>query len=1120
MKNTKPFLLLLLMSLAWNSSSLAQWASHESVLSRHTWYKIGVTEDGVYGLDYATLNALGVDVQNLNPAKIRLFGNVPGVLPEENANERYDDLSEIAIHVTGADDGSFDAQDQVLFYGRGPMLMTLNELNYYQYERNPYTDTLYYFLCVDSGVDGLRIQDKPSAAINEETEVIQTFLDYVFHESDELSPYASGRTWYGDLFTAQEMYEEFTVDLPDLVTSEMVRVESKVLGRCKTPFTYNLKINDNIIVNNQNIKGYQDREYGEEHKAIKTFLSASDHLTLRYELNPTEANPMVFIDFFALNYWRELRFHGREMAFRLIPRQLLSRVSRVQMEGVGSGVTCWDVTDPLHPYRQELLEESGTTFFGVSIQEECFYHLFEPSGVKQVASCYPIPNQNLHAIADAEMLVITPKVFWNQSEALANFHREEDGMNCVLADVSEIYNEFGTGTSDPTAVRDFIRMVYQRSGGNLKYVLLMGKGTHDYRNIKGLDNNFVPTYETANSPYLEVYSMCSDDYFGLMDESEGFNCDGKVDLGIGRIPITTPEQGDAVIAKILHYSDLSYSNGIWKNNHLFVADNDSKFYPEYADKLDHVLDTAGRVAMTKKLYLDAYPIVSTPSGDRIPLANQTLMDYFDKGVSVLSYIGHGGVKSLSAEWVLSVSDILALDNYDRLPFIHTATCEFSKFDNPNVVSGGELLLLNSHGGAIALLTTLRPTQSMTNQLLSVSLHDHIYDRVDQKPMRFGDIYREAKSDPHYYSKSNIVYALFGDPALRFSYPDRNIRTDKVNGETVGEGVMNVSEMGSIEGVVLDPDNKVDTKFNGILEYRVYDTKSNYTTLGNFGVPWDYSYYHDVLYEGKVSVVKGRFSFEFPVPTDVNHGSGTGCLSYYAYDSIRKVEANGVCEKLKFSSTDVSAQTDFDGPEIKMYWNSPVFVNGDVVARQGVLYADLFDEHGIYHYNVSIGRDIVLKSNLQGYDNMILNDVYEPSLDDYRRGRIALPMDGLEEGTYIFTLKAWDTQNNSSEVELTLVVARNTMMANVYNFPNPFKGETYFNFVNGDLTDNLFVVVEIFDVFGRHVAHFEKETASEGGVVPPIPWDGSALKAGLYVYKLTVTSSDGKSVSVSQRMMRQ
>lgn len=1123
MSHTKTIGFLIGMALACATPSWAQWHTQRSVLNENTWCKIGVTEDGVYAIDYATLQALNLDVDGLNPNHFRLFGNAPGVLPEENDSDRFDDLTEIPILVTGATDGSFDQQDQVLFYGSGPVTMKLNSADYYNYEPNLYTDTLYYFLCVDGNVPGQRIQESPLGSSLPATSVITVFPDYLYHESEELSPYASGRVWYGDLFTAQEGSKDFVFEVPGLVHSMPCRITSKVLGRCKTPFSYNLTVNDSTIVNQYTIPKYGDYDYGKEHLVTKRFQSVVDRFVVHYAINPSSANPMLFNDYFVLNFWRELRFQGGEMAFRIISSQMETPVATVQLDNVGSTVECWDVTNPMNPVKQPLEYHSGAASFDLSSgNEERRFQLYEPSGLKPVGSCRVIPNQNLHGITEAEFLIITPRVFWNQSEALAEFHRSNDGMNCVLADIQEIYNEFGTGVNDPTAMRDFIRMVYLRSNGNLKYVLLMGKGTHDYRDIKGFHNNFVPIYEIATDTQDEVNSMCSDDYFALMDSNEGKNCSGKVDLGMGRIPITTPEQGDAVVDKIKHYADLSATHGIWKNNHLFMADNDMKTYAEHADEFDHILDTSWRVAMTKKLYIDSYPIITTSVGKRIPEANAKLMDYFEKGVSVFSYTGHGGVKSLSSEWVLSISDILAMSNYDRLPFIHTATCEFSKFDNPNVVSGGELLLLNDRGGAIALLTTMRPTLAPKNKELSKSLHDHLYDKVDHRPMRFGDIYRVVKSDPKFYKKENIVYVLFGDPALRFGYPSQEIQTEKVNGFSVANGEFGLVEqgVGSIEGYVAGLDSDIDADFNGVVEVKVYDIKSEYTTLGNFGYYYNYSFYNDVLFEGRASVNHGRFSIQFPVPAQINPGEGVARVSYYAYDSIRNVDANGVFDRIVIEALDPSSIVDNQGPEMKLYWNNPDFHNGDVVPRRGVLYADLFDEHGIYHYNVSIGRDIVLKGNVPEYDNKVINDWFEPAVDDYQRGRVAFPITGLDDGTYELTLKVWDTQNNSSEETIYFTVRQGAIVTQARNFPNPFSGETWFTFDHGDMTDRLSVVIDIYDVLGRKVSTLQKETFAEYGVVNPIPWDGSALLPGVYLYRITVTNSEGKSKSMSQRMVKQ
>lgn len=1083
----------------------AQWEVHESVLSDHSWYKVGIVEDGVYGIDYASLQSLGVDVQSIDPLRIRLYGNAPGILPEGNNEERYDDLTEIAIQVTGSEDGSFDTNDRILFYANGPVNMRRNELNMFDYERNPYTDTIFYFLCVDADGLGLRIQEKPSVQTGPETPVVTSYQDFIWQESEEVSPYASGRTWYGDLITGQDGFREFVYDLPDRDVAHPVRIDSKVLGRNTDSFTYNLKINDLNIVSGFAFRAYKQREYGVEHNADRSLIVKINPIKVRYEINPSSSNPMLFIDYFTLDFWRALRFRDHGVGFRILPEQIIDFVGKVQVEDVHPGVYCWDVTDPLHPYLQQVQIQSGIMSFGIDDTMERRFHLFDMDGIRQVASMYPIGHQNLHGITDAELLIITPRVFWSQSEALADFHREMDAMNCVTVDVKEIYNEFGTGISDPTAIRDFIRMVYLRSQGNLKYVLLMGKGTHDFRCIKGVDNNFVPSYQAATNAHLEVDSKCSDDYYALMDADEGLNCEGLVDLGVGRLPITTPEQGDAMVEKIKHYADLSHNHGLWKNNHLLVADNDVITYPNYAETLGLILDTIFHQVNVQKLYLDSYPLVTTPSGVRVPQANEVLMDDLEKGVCVMSYTGHGGVKGLATEQVVSVSDIQSMDNYDRLPFVHTATCEFSKFDNPTEVSAGELMMLNPHGGAIAMLTTVRPTHAHNNQYFSRSFHERVYEKSGLQNLRMGDIYRLTKTDR--YSKANIVYVLFGDPALRFNYPIDEVQTERLEGDAVRK----------VEGFVSRPGGAIDNQFNGELDFRVYDQKTNYSTLGQFdGNVMDYSFFHDVLFEGKVSVVNGRFSLQFPVPANISFGNNTARLSYYAYDSIRNVEANGVYEDLFLNG---SATVDNQGPDIHLYWNSPDFENGSSVTRRGVLYADLFDEHGIYHYNVSIGRDLVLKSSIPEYDNMILNDCYEPALDDYRRGRVAIAVGDLEDGTYSFSLKAWDTQNNSSEAEIVFVVQQGALLSQVYNKPNPFADETWFTFTHGDMTDHLSVVVEVFDVLGRRVAMFQRETESNEGVVTPIGWNGSALRSGLYLYRLTVTNSEGKSRTVSQRMIK-
>jgi len=197
----------------------------------------------------------------------------------------------------------------------------------------------------------------------------------------------------------------------------------------------------------------------------------------------------------------------------------------------------------------------------------------------------------------------------------------------------------------------------------------------------------------------------------------------------------------------------------------------------------------------------------------------------------------------------------------------------------------------------------------------------------------------------------------------------------------------------------------------------------------------------------------------------------------------------------------------------------------VVEGNGTLYADLYDAQGIYHYDFSLGRNIMLNSNASGYDNLRLNDRYEPTIDDFCRGRVVLPVSDLTPGSYRFNLKVWDMQDNPSEADLWLVVGEEAdiFLAQVRNYPNPFSEETYFTLAHFGDDGEFDLCIEIFDVMGRRVNRIAKRVSATGGVIEPVRWNGhdqygNSLRNGIYTYRLTLTDDSGKSRSVSQRMV--
>ena len=332
-------------------------------------------------------------------------------------------------------------------------------------------------------------------------------------------------------------------------------------------------------------------------------------------------------------------------------------------------------------------------------------------------------------------------------------------------------------------------------------------------------------------------------------------------------------------------------------------------------------------------------------------------------------------------------------------------------------------------------------------------------------------------------------------------------------------------MVTVEGRVEKEDGQIDTRFNGTLWVQFYDQKTKLKVLFDDNESRNVYFHDDVLYKGQVSVTAGKFSLSFQVPKDIKSGSGEPRFSFYAFDTIRGIDAMGKFSDLTLGGTDPSMMPDDQGPNISFYWNTPEFENGQSVERQGVLCADLYDAQGIYHYDFSIGRDIVLSSNHMAFNSLVLNNHYEPALNDFRRGRVTIPLSGLEPGTYEFTLKVWDTQDNASEADLWFVVDDDLFLSQVRNFPNPFSDETRITLTHEGEDGNFDVNIEIFDIMGRPVQRLFKRVSASNGVIEPILWNGcgysgSPLSSGVYLYRLTLTDENGYFRTVSQRMVIQ
>ena len=163
-------------------------------------------------------------------------------------------------------------------------------------------------------------------------------------------------------------------------------------------------------------------------------------------------------------------------------------------------------------------------------------------------------------------------------------------------------------------------------------------------------------------------------------------------------------------------------------------------------------------------------MVKIPSGIRYPDANAAINKAVADGNLIINYTGHGGETGWSGELILTVEDIDSWTNAGKLPVFVTATCEFSRFDNPERYSAGEMLITKPNAGAVALFTTTRLALATSNFKLDTSFFRHLMDRgPDGEYLKLGDMIRIAKNMNA--NNTNIKnFVLLGDPAQSIAFP--------------------------------------------------------------------------------------------------------------------------------------------------------------------------------------------------------------------------------------------------------------------------------------------------------------------------------------------------------------
>ncbi|GAB4028464.1 type IX secretion system sortase PorU [Spirosoma koreense] len=1119
-----------------HSNTLAQ-----SVLRSGNWIKIGITTAGVYRLDQAQLVRLNPAFATADPRLVRLYGNGGAVLPQANAIGRASDLTENAIQVTGEADGRFDAGDAVVFFGQSPHTIRFDSTaRRFTHQINPYSDTTFYFLTVGTA-PGLRIADRSAGRLLA-TPTITTFEDYQFHELDQskLPTVRSGREWFGEYLT-NDTTKTISFDGAGTLANAPVILGASVMAAAILPTQFQLRLNNRLVgtMAMSTIIGGTDGQYTDQGVSrtdtFRTSLSAGNAalqvaITFqKYGLN----NAQGYLNYLSIQVLRAIQQYDQPLWVRRLP------AGQYGVRQARSDLRVWDITNPLVPVSQSYTLSAAQEADWMATQAGDYF-LFTDAQRLTPASLAVVANQDIHSQATPNLIIVTPATWREQADRLATFRREHDQLAVLVVTTQQVYNEFGGGQADPTAIRDMARYFYQKQAGQLRYLLLFGDASYDYRNIAGLSTptkmaNMVPVYESRESLH-PVSSYSSDDYFGFMDATEGdwpeiTNGDGNypLDIGIGRLPVKSTDEARTVVDKLIRYSTDQSLIGDWQTRVTLVADDgDANIHQEHADLLATQIGQVAPAYRPERVFLDDYPQEITSNGEKAPMVNQLINQAVADGRLIINYSGHGGVSGLAEEQIVTLQDILSWTNR-RLPLFVTATCEFGRYDDPTISSGAELILLSRTGGAAALLTTTRPVYANTNLLLNQAFYGAVFKPVDGKMPRLGDVMRQTKNN----SLSGVLnrnFALLGDPSMQLAYPQAQAKLTQVNGKVVTTS--RIDTLHALQTIELTGEIQRQAQrlsdFSGTIRVSLYDKAITHTTLGSDPkVPkMTYQAFTSPIFIGQALVQQGRFAVRFTMPKDINYSVGPGKLYLYAIRSDSSLTASGSSDSLLVGGSLLIDSVDTQPPVMQLAVVGGVagpeamYVTGPDVT----LKINLADNKGINIARSGLGHE--LTAQLNDLPAVVLNEYYVANGSDGRQGEVVFTFRNLAAGRYTIRSKAWDINNNSTEGALTIVVSDRPKLVvrSLRASPNPVATQTMLTAELNRSGEPLDWTLSVYDLNSRLINQQSGQCTDCGATLEVGSWNGlaqtgQAAPNGLYIVRLEVHSAaDGTVATGAGRLV--
>ena len=1046
------------------------------------WIQFFLDKDGMATIPYTALSEVLSNIELIDPRTFSIFmAQEFGRSRTQSINQDMaENLVEIGIWVDGENDGSFDPEDQIVFYGRGPSGFDNvdGNLNWHQ---NIYftSNSCWLFIPTDSSFRGKRVV--PSI----QPEAVSITLDYgitaIHHELDLINLNGAGTLWVSSPISSggtQAILTDLQNPKPDVDSKVTARIYGYSLSENSNPnheiAIYYGSLNGTVIGDTVKWSSSSKRDITDN----SLNMTLDDGSNVFYIRNhSTDGNSSPYLDYFELHYGRKLSFSESY--------EFISPISGQDIRFSFSGQKSqsdylWDITDLENP---ELIQFTESGFADVSVLTNSSNHFvfFNMNNLSEINEIALKESQSFLSLRQTgiqkEYIVVGPEQFREKASELVQLRSP-----AVYASLEKIYDEFSAGNKDPMAIRSFVQWTQENwADPTPNFLMILGDGGYDYRNITGQSTIIVPTIQTT--------SYATDDKLATIH--------GNIpELAIGRFPARNESEVVNFVEKIMAM-EITPNFGPWRQRVTLMADDGArpeptsgsietgKSHTRYSETLAEFIPSFISV---EKLYLLEYPEVSDASSYGVvkPDATEDIFNKLNKGTAIISYIGHGSPDQLAQEKLLSLDrgDINQMNTGGKMPLWIVGTCSFGHFDDPLTESFAEELIREPMDAASMVISTSRKISVSGNSRYTRELFETIFenDQVTDSPAGIVlQIVKDGASEGQYFH-------LFGDPAMLIPMPNKTITISDISPdtlETLGIATFNGTQT-EIPGFGNGYISLIDADRNVTREYQINsETHSlSYTLPGA------------TLFRGQFSFSGENFSGDIRIPQDISYSTDPARLMIYVHNNEK--EASGVMGEIQLMGGE--GTNDTFGPQISFETISgQKLENGDHFSESEDLIIRFSDPLGINLTNES-GHEIQVTDLETGKSEIVTQDFY------YDQNSIitgTVTFNRSTDNDMNIRVQAWDSANNPSEKEIHLsrTVHNEFKIYNAYNYPNPFSTSTQFAF---EITQNADVKLDVYTLGGRRIKSFNKSNISSG--YHTIGWDGmdtygGQIANGVYLFRL-------------------